>query len=130
MTTITLNVASTIVLPDGRTALVLDGPISPATAKAAIASTPTVQSTPKPKAGKRSKDRKVLTGDDLAKQVAFWSGKASKTQIARIKEAGSTKRDATLEKMTALEARAELGRVNPAAKLSVIPVEVLEALKA
>jgi hypothetical protein len=127
MTTITLNVASTIVLPDGRTALVLDGPVSAPVAAKAIAATTPVQTTPKPKARKA---RKPLAGEALAKQVAFWSGKASKSQIQRIKEAGTTKRDSTLAKMTALEARAELGRVNPAAKLSIIAPEVLEALKA
>ena len=124
MTTITLNVASTITLPDGRTALVLDGPVPTITASKAIAATKPVQSKP------RAKQRKALTGDALAKQVAFWGGKASKNQIARLKEAGSTKRDATLVKLTAIEARAELGRLNPAAKLSVIPAEVLAALKA
>lgn len=127
MTTLSLpaNVRS-ITLEDGRT-FVLDGKVPATIAREAVASTRSVQSTPKPKA---RKPRKALTGEALAKQVAFWGGKASKTQIARIKEAGSTKRDATLEKMTALEARAELGRVNPAAKLSVIPAEVLAALKA
>jgi hypothetical protein len=127
MTTITLNVASTIVLPDGRTALVLDGPVPTATASKAIAATTPVQTTPKPKA---RKPRKALSPEAVAKQVAFWTGKASKSQIGRIKEAGSTKRDSTLAKMTALEARAELGRVNPAAKLSVIAPEVLDAIKA
>jgi ATP-dependent helicase YprA (DUF1998 family) len=125
MTTITLNVASTIVLPDGRTALVLDGPVPAATAVKAIAQTPTIQRTPrKPKA------RKPLVGKELAKQVAFWSGKASDAQIRRIKEAGTRKHGKTLATMTALEARAELGRLNPAAKLSVIPQEVLDAIKA
>jgi hypothetical protein len=127
MTTITLNVASTIVLPDGRTALVLDGPVSAPIATAAIAATPSVQSTPKPKARKA---RKALTGEALAKQVAFWTGKASKGQIARLKEAGSTKRAATLTAMSSLEARAELLKLNPAAKAAVIPAEVLAAIQA
>lgn len=119
------NVA-TITLTDGRT-FRLDGAVATPVAVAAIATTPSVQTQPKPKARKA---RKPLSGEALAKQVAFWSGPASKAQIGRIKEAGSTKRDSTLAKMTALEARAELGRVNPAAKLSVIQPEVLAALKA
>jgi|tagenome__1003787_1003787.scaffolds.fasta_scaffold18397428_1 hypothetical protein len=127
MTTITLNVASTIVLPDGRTALVLDGPVSAPVAAKAIAATTPVQTTPKPKA---RKGRKTLTGEALAKQVAFWSGKASKGQIARIKEAGGNRNAKTYANMSSLEARAELGRVDPSAKLAVIAPEVLEALKA
>jgi hypothetical protein len=122
MTTITLNVASTIVLPDGRTALVLDGPVAKQVATKAIASTPSVQRTPR-------KARKVLSGEALAKQVAFWSGKASKGQINRIKEAGGKRNNATYAKMSSLEARAELGKLDPSAKLAVIAPEVLEALK-
>jgi hypothetical protein len=127
MTTLSLpaNVRS-ITLEDGRT-FVLDGKVPAPVAKNAIASTRSVQSTPKPKARKA---RKPLTGDALAKQVAFWGGPASKAQIGRLKEAGTRMRPATLAKLTAMEARAELGRVNPAAKLSVIAPEVLAALKA
>jgi hypothetical protein len=124
MTTITLNVASTIVLPDGRTALVLDGPVPTATAKRALQTTPSIQTKP------RAKARKALTGEALAKQVAFWGGKASKGQINRIKEAGGKRNNKTYATMTSLEARAELGKLDPSAKLAVIPAEVLEALKA
>lgn len=117
------NVA-TITLTDGRT-FRLDGSVPTPVAVAAIASTPTIQRQPKAR-----KARKALVGEALAKQVAFWGGKASKNQIQRVKEAGTKKRDKTLATMTALEARAELGALNPAAKLSVIPAEVLAALKA
>jgi hypothetical protein len=72
----------------------------------------------------------VLSGEALAKQVAFWSGKASKGQINRIKEAGGKRNNATYAKMSSLEARAELGKLDPSAKLAVIAPEVLEALKA
>jgi hypothetical protein len=127
MTTLSLprNVRS-ITLEDGRT-FVLDGSVPAPVAVEAVKSTRNVQTTPKPKARKA---RKPLTGDALAKQVAFWGGKASDAQIRRIKEAGSKMRPATLAKLTAIEARAELGRINPAAKLSVIQPEVLAALKA
>lgn len=127
MTTITLNVASTIVLPDGRTALVLDGPVSAPTAAKAVAATKSIQTTPK---AKPRKAKQVLTGEALAKQVAFWSGKASKGQISRIKEAGGKRNAKTYSNMSSLEARAELGKLDPSAKLAVIPAEVLEALKA
>jgi len=127
MTTITLKVASTIVLPDGRTALVLDGPVSPAIAREAVKSAAPVQRTPKPKARKA---RTPLSGEALAKQVAFWSGKASKGQLARLKEAGTKMRPATLAKLTSMEARAELSKLNPGAKVAVIPAEVLAAMKA
>lgn len=126
MTTITLNVASTIVLPDGRTALVLDGPVSAPTAAKALAATTPIQRSPKAP----RKARKPLVGEALAKQVAFWGGKASKGQIQRLKDAGTTKRANTLAKMSSLEARAELLRLKPDAKAAVIPAEVLAALKA
>jgi hypothetical protein len=119
------NVA-TITLTDGRT-FVLDGTVPTPVATAAIAATTPVQTQPKPKARKA---RKPLTGEALAKQVAFWSGPASKGQINRLKEAGSKKRAATLAAMSSVEARAELGRIDPSAKLAAIPTEVLAALKA
>lgn len=122
MTSITLNVASTITLPDGRTALVLDGPVATPIAAKAIATATPIQRSPR-------KARKPLVGEALAKQVAFWSGKASKGQIARIKEAGGKRNKATYAAMTSLEARAELGRLDPSAKLAVIPTEVLAALQ-
>jgi hypothetical protein len=127
MTTLSLpaNVRS-ITLEDGRT-FVLDGKVPTPTAKAAVASTPSVQRTPK---APRSKARKALTGEALAKQVAFWSGPASKGQIARLKEAGTKKRDKTLATMSSLDARAELAALKPDAKVAVIPAEVLAALKA
>lgn len=130
MTTLSLpaNVRS-ITLEDGRT-FVLDGKVPATTATAAIASTPSVQTQPKAKPRKTRKPKAPMTAEQVAQQVKFWSGPASKTQIARIKEAGSKKRDTTLAAMTALEARAELGRVNPAAKLAVIDPAVLAALKA
>jgi hypothetical protein len=128
MTTITLTASSIVTLADGRSAIVIDGPVAPAIASAAIAATPTVQRTPKAKPSRKA--RKPLTGEALAKQVAFWSGPASKGQINRLKEAGSTKRAATLAAMSSLEARAELLKLNPAAKAAVIPAEVLAAMQA
>jgi spore coat protein CotH len=127
MTTLTLSNVATITLTDGRI-IRLDGSVEPTTAVKAIASTPSIQR--QPKAKRTRKAAKPMDVATITAQVKFWSGKASKSQIARIKEAGSTKRDSTLAKMTAIEARAELGRVNPAAKLAVIHPDVLAALKA
>jgi hypothetical protein len=124
MTTLTLSNVATITLTDGRI-IRLDGSVEPTTAIQAIASTPTIQRKPRAKKAGKPMDAKTI-----AAQVKFWSGPASKSQIARIKEAGSTKRANTLAKLTAIEARAELGRVNPAAKLAVIHPDVLAALKA
>jgi hypothetical protein len=123
MTTLTLSNVATITLTDGRT-IVLDGSSKPSTALKQAAKVPATKRAPKGR-----KAAKQLTPEAIAQQASFWSGKATEAQLARIKAAGGKRNNKTYATMTALEARAELGKLNPAAKLAVIPQAVLDAMQ-